>query len=88
MLIDSGLIPAKHLYTLRKGELVNDSIRGRLLPLESEMIKIKGRNRAWTCVFSIKPDLPAAFMNTVPWNAESLNAGIPGISRQRIHRTG
>ena len=50
-LIDSGLIPAKHLYTLRKGELVNDSIRGRLLPLESEMIKIKGRNRAWTCVF-------------------------------------
>ncbi len=51
MLIDSGLIPAKHLYTLRKGELVNDSIRGRLLPLEFEMIKIKGRNRAWTCVF-------------------------------------
>ena len=51
MLIDSGLIPAKHLYTLRKGELVNDSIKGCLLPLESEMIKTKGRNRAWTCVF-------------------------------------
>jgi Fe-S-cluster containining protein len=51
MLVDSGLIPAKHLYTLRKGELVNDSIRGCLLPLESEMIKIKGQSRTWTCVF-------------------------------------
>ncbi|MBI5592245.1 MAG: YkgJ family cysteine cluster protein [Deltaproteobacteria bacterium] len=51
MLVDSGLVPAKHLYTLRKGELVNDSIKGRLLPLESEMIKIKGQNRAWTCVY-------------------------------------
>lgn len=51
MLIDSGLIPAKHLYTLRKGELVNDSIKGCLLSLESEMIKIKGQNRAWTCIY-------------------------------------
>lgn len=51
VLIDSGLIPARHLLTLRKGELVNDAIRGCLLPLESEMIKIKGLNRAWTCVF-------------------------------------
>jgi Fe-S-cluster containining protein len=30
---------------------VNDAIKGCLLPLESEMIKIKGRNRDWTCVF-------------------------------------
>jgi Fe-S-cluster containining protein len=51
MLIDSGLIPAKHLYTLRKGEMVSDAIKGCLLPLESEMIKIKGRNLDWTCVF-------------------------------------
>jgi len=51
MLIDSGLIPAKHLYTLRKGEIVSDSIHGCLLTLESEMIKIKGQNRAWTCVY-------------------------------------
>jgi Fe-S-cluster containining protein len=51
MLIDSGLIPARHLYTLRKGEIVNDAIKGCLLPLESEMIKIKGQNRAWTCVY-------------------------------------
>jgi Fe-S-cluster containining protein len=51
MLIDSGLIPARHLYTLRKGEIVNDSIQGCLIPLESEMIKIKGQSRDWTCVY-------------------------------------
>lgn len=50
-LIDSGLIPAKYLYTLRKGEVVNDAIKGCLLCLESEMIKIRGRDREWTCVF-------------------------------------
>ena len=51
ILVESGVIPARHLYTLRKGEMVNDPIRGCLLPLESEMIKIKGRMPAWTCVF-------------------------------------
>lgn len=56
MLIDSGLIPAKHLVTFRKGEIVNDSIRGCLLPLESEMIKIKGQNRSWSCVYLDKAE--------------------------------
>ncbi len=56
MLIDSGLIPVKHLYTLRKGEMVHESIKGCLLPLESEMIKIKGRHRDWTCVFFDKTE--------------------------------
>jgi Fe-S-cluster containining protein len=51
MLIDSGLIPAGSLFSLRKGEMVNDPIQGRLRPLESEMIKIKGRNQSWTCVY-------------------------------------
>ena len=56
VLIDSGLIPAKHLVTFRKGEIVNDSIRGCLLPLESEMIKIKGQNRSWSCVYFDKAE--------------------------------
>jgi Fe-S-cluster containining protein len=50
-LVDSGLIPAGRLVTLRRGEIVNDSIKGSLLPLESEMIKIKGLGLSWTCVF-------------------------------------
>lgn len=56
MLIESGLIPATDLYTLRKGEMVNDAIRGCLVPLESELIKIKGQGRAWTCVYFDKKE--------------------------------
>jgi Fe-S-cluster containining protein len=51
MLIDAGLIPATHLVTLRKGERVNDAIRGALISLESEMIKIKGGSRTWRCIY-------------------------------------
>lgn len=51
MLIDAGLIPATNLVTLRKGERVNDAIRGCLISLETEMIKIKGRNRTWRCIY-------------------------------------
>lgn len=56
MLIESGLIPATDLYTLRKGEMVNDAIRGCLVRLESELIKIKGQGRAWTCVYFDKKE--------------------------------
>lgn len=52
-LVENGLIPAKTLYTIRKGEMVHDPARGLLLPLDSEMIKIKGQGRssALSCVF-------------------------------------
>lgn len=49
--IDSGRIPARYLYTLRRGEMVHDAARGCLMPLQSEMIKIKGRHPAFTCIF-------------------------------------
>lgn len=50
-LIRDGVILSKHLYTIRKGETVYDNVKGRLCPAESEIIKIKGRNGRWTCVF-------------------------------------
>ena len=50
-LIDNGAIHTKHLYTLRRGELVFDNVKGRLVPVESDIIKIKGNDDSWTCVF-------------------------------------
>jgi Fe-S-cluster containining protein len=50
-LIDSGLIPAAHLVTIRKGERVNDAIRGCVISLEFEMIKMKGTNPSWSCIY-------------------------------------
>lgn len=48
-LIESGAIPLSALFTLRKGELVRDQIRGVVLPLKQEIIKLKGKGDRWTC---------------------------------------
>ncbi len=50
-LIERGAIPAKNLFTLRKGEMAVDNVRGYAAPLEDEIIKIKGRDGSWACCF-------------------------------------
>ena len=51
LLIDKGINLSKHLFTIRKGELAYDNVKQELLPLSSELIKIKGKNDSGTCVF-------------------------------------
>ena len=56
-LVESGRIPLKDLYTIRRGELVRDNVRGTLQPLDAEIIKIKARQEgAWTCRYFDDPD--------------------------------
>lgn len=50
-LIEEGIILTKYLFTIRKGELAYDNVRQELLPLSSELIKIKGKNNSSTCMF-------------------------------------
>ncbi|MBW2107406.1 MAG: YkgJ family cysteine cluster protein [Deltaproteobacteria bacterium] len=50
VLFDQGLLSWAQVYTLRRGEMVRD-LDDRLVPLDQEIIKIKGRDRAWTCLF-------------------------------------
>jgi Fe-S-cluster containining protein len=51
MLIEKGKIPAKYLYTIRKGELAHDNVKGCLTPVDSDILKIKGKKDSWTCIF-------------------------------------
>ena len=51
MLIDKGVIPSRYLYTIREGELARDNVKGCLKPVESDIIKIKGKEDTWTCIF-------------------------------------
>ena len=51
MLIEKGAIPSKFLYTIRKGELACDNVKGCLIPVDSDIIKIKGKEDSWTCIF-------------------------------------
>ena len=51
LLIETGRIPSKYLYTLRRGEHAYDNVRDCLVPIDSDIIKIKGRQGGWTCIF-------------------------------------
>jgi Fe-S-cluster containining protein len=51
MLIEKGKIPSKYLYTIRKGELAHDNVKGCMTPVDSDIIKIKGKKDSWTCIF-------------------------------------
>lgn len=50
-LIEKGFIPAKYIYTIRKGERFYDNIKECLLPASSDILKLKGQKDSWTCVF-------------------------------------
>lgn len=39
------------VVTLRAGELAFDQVRGEVLPLKAELLKLRGAGETWTCVF-------------------------------------
>mgnify|MGYP001820073788 FL=1 len=51
LLIEKGCIPAKNLFTLRKGEMAFDNVHGHAAPLEDEIMKIKGQDGSWACCY-------------------------------------
>jgi Fe-S-cluster containining protein len=50
-LVERGFLHTRHLYTIRRGEPARDPIRGELVRVESEIIKIKGSGGRWACCF-------------------------------------
>jgi Fe-S-cluster containining protein len=51
VLIEKGLILSKYIYTIRKGEMSYDNVKGHLIPATSDIIKIKGHKGSLTCIF-------------------------------------
>lgn len=80
ILIDTGVIPARCLFTIRKGELAYDNVQGGLMPLDSDIIKIKGKAGSWTCIFfdesskqcSIYDDRPLECRALKCWDTHAL----------------
>lgn len=50
-LIDDGILDPGDLVCFRKGEFVFDQARECLVPLSQELIKIRGKNGGWECLF-------------------------------------
>lgn len=50
-LIKTGKIPISRLITIRKGELVDNPLVGKIVPTTVELVKIIGKNGQWECYF-------------------------------------
>ena len=72
-LVDRGDIPARCLFTLRKGELARDNVKNILAPLPDEIIKIKGQNGRWTCRFYDPQDCGCRIYDHRPVECRALN---------------
>ena len=72
MLIDKGVIPSRYLYTIREGELARDNVKGCLKPVESDIIKIKGKEDSWTCIFFDKANKGCTIYDDRPLECRKL----------------
>jgi Fe-S-cluster containining protein len=72
MLIEKGRIPAKCLYTIRRGESAFDNVKGCLVPVDSDIIKIKGKEDSWTCTFFEEQNRGCAIYNHRPVECRAL----------------
>ena len=80
LLIEKGVIPSRCLFTIREGELAYDNVKGCLMPMDSDIIKIKGKDDTWTCIFfdeknkdcSIYSDRPLECRNLKCWDTRDL----------------
>lgn len=71
-LIEDGTIGLGDIVTLRPGERVFDQPAQNILPLEEEILKIKGRDNAWTCKFYSPDGQNCGIYETRPLECELL----------------
>jgi Fe-S-cluster containining protein len=72
MLIEKGMIPLKHIYTIRKGERCYDNIQECFLPASSDILKIKAQKGSWTCVFFNERDMGCTIYDDRPMECRIL----------------
>jgi Fe-S-cluster containining protein len=72
MLVEKGRIPCKDLYTIRKGEFAYDNVKGCLMPVDSDIIKIKGKDDTWTCIFFDDQSKECSIYNDRPLECRAL----------------
>ena len=91
MLIEKGRIPSKYLYTIRKGESAYDNVKGCLVPVDSDIIKIKGKEASWTCIFFDEQNKECSIYNDRPLECRTLKCWDTGeletmYARHRLTR--
>lgn len=49
--LKQGAWPLDHLFTIRKGELVQKPFSDEAAPSNTELVKLKGKNGSWSCTY-------------------------------------
>ena len=65
-LVEQGVIALDQLFTLRKGEIVENQIQGERMFLDEELVKVKGTGGKWTCVFFREEDTSCSIYGNRP----------------------
>jgi Fe-S-cluster containining protein len=71
-LIEKGRIPSRYLFTIRKGEFAYDNVKACLAPVESDIIKIKGKEDTWTCIFLDEENKQCSIYHNRPLECRAL----------------
>ncbi|WP_319542220.1 YkgJ family cysteine cluster protein [uncultured Pseudodesulfovibrio sp.] len=71
-LIQDGTIALIDIVTLRPGEWVYDQPLQKVSPLDAEMLKLKGRDGTWTCIYFSPEGSTCGMYETRPVECEVL----------------
>lgn len=71
-LIEKGVILSKYLFTIRKGEPAHENVKGGLTRVPTDIIKIKGKNHSWRCVFLDETDKRCTIYDNRPMECRVL----------------
>lgn len=87
-------IPVRDLVCLRRGEPAFDPRRDGLTPLEEELLKIRGKDDGWECVYFSRQPVACSIYGHRPLECRSLSCadtggileamGTPAITRRDI----
>jgi len=80
-LVKNGRISTSHLITIRKGELVDNPLAGKIVPTTVELVKFIGKKGRWECCFytdklgcTVYKDRPYACRVLKCWDTEEILA--------------
>lgn len=71
-LIEKGIIPTKFVYTIRQGELAYDNIRRALLPVTTDVLKMKSRGETLCCIFYNEQEMACRIYENRPVECRAL----------------
>lgn len=85
-LIEEGIIPISQLITIRKNELVHHPISGKVQPVKSELIKISGIGKEWSCYFFDPAQKSCMIYETRPKSCRELECWNTGAIERIIEK--